>query len=188
MVSRETSPCLFVSGWGDTGGSQATSTDKLQESVVTIVESSICVERMNQAEDVDGNLILCSASEETGPCKVSYVCHVSCFIFDIQGDSGGPLTTVNDDGAHTLVGIVSKRLSQTCSQGGFSVFTNVASFLPWIETMIKENGGMASCSFNVSAPPTPGNWTIKVNQKEARQACLCQEHPWSKLLRLVFWF
>ena len=94
---------------------------------------------MNQAEDVDGNLILCSASEETGPCKVGYVCHVSCFIFDIQGDSGGPLTTVNEKGGHTLVGIVSKRLGQTCGQGGFSVFTNVASFLPWIEKTIKEN-------------------------------------------------
>ena len=146
------------------------------------------MESINQAEDVDQNLILCSASEETGPCKVGYVCHVSCFIFDIQGDSGGPLTTVNKEGAHTLVGIVSKRLGQKCGQGGFSVFTNVGSFLPWIEKTIKENGGMVSCSFNFSAPPTPGNCTNKVNQKEARQACLRQEPPWSQLLRPVFWF
>merc|ERR1719167_258844 len=96
---------------------------------------------MEQLEDADENLVLCSASEDTGPCK---------------GDSGGPLTTVNKEGAHTLVGIVSKRLGQTCGQGGFSVFTNVGSFLPWIESTIKENGGMASCSFNFSAPPTPG--------------------------------
>ena len=74
-----------------------------------------------------------------------------------QGDSGGPLTTTTEEGAaHVLVGIVSKRLGESCSQQDFTVFTNVSALLPWIESSIKENGGMASCGFNFSALPVLG--------------------------------
>ena len=74
-----------------------------------------------------------------------------------QGDSGGPLT-VNQKGAHFLVGIVSRRLGleDACSEQDYAVFTNVSALLPWIRSSIEENGGMASCSFNISAPPTLG--------------------------------
>ena len=73
-----------------------------------------------------------------------------------QGDSGGPLTVVNDEDRHILVGIVSKRLGESCSQQDYAVFTSVAALLPWIESSIKENGGMASCTFNFSTPPALG--------------------------------
>ena len=73
-----------------------------------------------------------------------------------QGDSGGPLTIVDGEGVHILVGIISKRLGETCSEQDFAVFTSVSAFLPWIKSSIKENGGMASCSFNFSAPPSLG--------------------------------
>ena len=73
-----------------------------------------------------------------------------------KGDSGGPLTTVNEEGAHILVGIVSKRLGGACNQKDYAVFTNVSALLPWVEFSIKEYGGMASCSFNFSALPTVG--------------------------------
>ena len=80
----------------------------------------------------------------------------------LQGDSGGPLTVVKE-GAHILVGIVSKRLGENCSQQNFSVFTSVSGLRPWIESSIKENGGMASCSFNFSALPTLGIFIINVS-------------------------
>ena len=73
-----------------------------------------------------------------------------------QGDSGGPLTTTNEEGAHILVGIVSKRLGESCSQQDYTVFTSVSALLPWVESSIKENGGMASCGFNFSTLPTLG--------------------------------
>ena len=73
-----------------------------------------------------------------------------------QGDSGGPLTIVNEEGAHVLVGIVSKKLGESCNQQDYALYTSVFAFLPWIESSIKENGGMTSCSFNFSAPPTLG--------------------------------
>ena len=84
---------------------------------------------------------------------------VSIFFFS-QGDSGGPLTVVNKDGAHVLIGIVSARTGGTCARQEFATFTSVSYLLPWVESSIKENGGMASCSFNISAPPILGRSII----------------------------
>ena len=58
--------CYPVPGWGDTGV-QDTSTDKLQETVVPIVDPSSC------GEDVDEDLIVCAGGLGVGkgPCKVS---------------------------------------------------------------------------------------------------------------------
>ena len=74
----------------------------------------------------------------------------------LKGDSGGPLTVVDEEGTHVLVGIVSKRLGESCDHQDYAVFTSVSAYLPWIESSIKENGGMASCTFYFSAPPTLG--------------------------------
>ena len=60
---------VFFSGWGDTGV-QETSTDKLQETVIPIVQSSTCMEIMNQAEGAE-NLIVCAGGGRSGPCKVN---------------------------------------------------------------------------------------------------------------------
>ena len=76
-----------------------------------------------------------------------------------QGDSGGPLT-VKREGGPILVGLISKRLGESCSQQDFAVYTNVSGFLAWIESKIKENGGMASCGFKFSALPTLGNLIV----------------------------
>ena len=93
-------------------------------------------------------------------------------IYVLQGDSGGPLTVEGDDGAHTLVGIVSYKVDNgngyVCGEQGYDVYTSVAAFLPWIELTIKENGGMASCGFNISAPPTLG----KVQKPSAKNIFL----------------
>ena len=63
----------FVSGWGDTGV-QETSTDKLQETVVPIVQTSNCMERMSQTEGVRDDLLVCAGgSDGGGPCKVNLV-------------------------------------------------------------------------------------------------------------------
>ena len=74
-----------------------------------------------------------------------------------QGDSGGPLTAMEGD-AHVLIGIVSKKHpGTTCSdQEQPAVFTSVSALLPWVEEAIKENGGMISCGFKVTAAPTLG--------------------------------
>ena len=62
-----------IPGWGDTGlqetGLYETSTDKLQETEVPIVETSNC------GEDVDGDLIVCAGGNGTGPCQVTHQRH-----------------------------------------------------------------------------------------------------------------
>ena len=50
-----------------------TSTEKLHETVVPIVESSNCLERMDEMEGVDENLIVCAGGDAAGPCKVGHL-------------------------------------------------------------------------------------------------------------------
>ena len=59
---------LSIPGWGD-AGLEDTSTDKLQETEVPIVETSKC------GEGVDGDLIICAGGNGTGPCKVTHHRH-----------------------------------------------------------------------------------------------------------------
>lgn len=55
----------------------------------------------------------------------------------LQGDSGGPLTVEDDDGHPILVGIVSHRYSDLCSQSKAHVCTRITSFLPWIAAVTR---------------------------------------------------
>ena len=97
---------------------------------------------------------------------------------------------MNGDGAHVLVGIVNKRLGESCSQQDYAVFTSVSTLLPWIESSIKENGGMASCGFTFSAPPTLGipimSKCLYVQGSTNKAHLNPQEHHRSLPLRLVF--
>ena len=112
---------------------------------------------------------------------------------------------MNEEGTHKLVGIVSKRLGESCSQQEYAVFTSVSALLPWIESSIKENGGMASCSFNFSAPPTlgillqippihvritfrhtlPNKKNHQYHKSKEQDKDHIKEHHWSLYLRLV---
>ena len=60
---------ILITGWGNIGVHEI-STDELQETEVPIVQSSNCMERMNQTEPVDKNLIVCAGGAGGGPCKV----------------------------------------------------------------------------------------------------------------------
>ena len=95
---------------------------------------------------------------------------------------------MNGDGAHVLVGIVNKRLGESCSQQDYAVFTSVSALLPWIESSIKENGGMASCGFTFSAPPTLGipimSKCLFVQGSTNKAHLNPQEHHWSLPLHL----
>ena len=89
---------------------------------------------------------------------VIFFCILYYITYLLQGDSGGPLT-VEVDGTHTLVGIVSRKLdlsNSVCDSSGHDIYTNVLAFLSWITKTIKEIGGMASCGFKITAPPSIG--------------------------------
>ena len=75
---------LSISGWGDTGV-QETSTDKLQETEVPIVQSSNCMERMNQTEGVNEDLLVCAGGDGSGgPCKVKTNLKVSIVLNNLN--------------------------------------------------------------------------------------------------------
>ena len=58
---------------------------------------------------------------------------------------------MNKEGSHVLVGIVSQRLGESCNQQDYS--TSVSALNQWIESSIKENGGMASCGLLCNKKP-----------------------------------
>ena len=60
---------------------------------------------------------------------------------------------MNKEGSHVLVGIVSQRLGESCNQQDYSMFTSVSALKQWIESSIKENGGMASCGLLCNKKP-----------------------------------
>merc|ERR1712210_156254 len=62
-----------------------------------------------------------------------------------QGDSGGPFTVEEEDGRHTLVGLVS--WTAGCAREGLpSVYSSVSAHREWIETSIQSNGGGNFCN------------------------------------------
>ena len=65
------------------------------------------------------------------------------------------------NGAHVLIGIVSKRLGSTCGEQDLSIYTSVSFLMSWIEAKIKENGGMASCDLSFKDQPSLGGYHNK---------------------------
>ena len=68
-LNKSVLPASKYLGWGDTG-IQETSTDKLRETLIPIVPSTKCLEKMAQTESIDENLIVCAGGIAKGPCKV----------------------------------------------------------------------------------------------------------------------
>ncbi len=61
-----------------------------------------------------------------------------------NGDSGGPLVVPLQDGSYIQAGVVSWGLSATSGKGcdetaTFSAYTNIASFVPWLNEVIETN-------------------------------------------------
>ena len=96
---------------------------------------------------------------------------------------------MNEEGAHILVGIVSSK--DTCREQDYAVFTNVSTLLPWIESSIKTNGGMTSCSYNIYAPPILGmlaSGIYLLYLKSVKIIHFVQENHWSLPLPCLVFF
>ena len=84
---------------------------------------------------------------------------------------------MEEDGVHTLAGVISHGLSEIsevkvsvkkfiidhCQQVEMiipkdlpDVYTRLSSFLPWINATILSNGGLASCDYSLIALPVQG--------------------------------
>ena len=77
------SPSVSILGWGYSF--EGTSPDKLQETIVPIVQTSYCLEGMNQTEGVDEHLIVCTEGGVSGgPCQVV----TKLLLYDKESDEG----------------------------------------------------------------------------------------------------
>ena len=128
--------------------------------------------------------MLCAGREGGNTAKVNshYIfgilkpMNLQLILFYCQGDSGGPLT-VEEDGVHTLAGVISHGLSEIsevkvivkkliidhCQQVKTiiskdlpDVYSRLSYYIPWINTTILANGGLASCDYSLIAQPTLG--------------------------------
>ncbi|XP_055843977.1 brachyurin-like [Episyrphus balteatus] len=103
----------IASGWGRTGDSATSSTDKLQWVQVPIMDNSDCLTYFGGSVR-DTNICINTAGHKS-----------TC-----NGDSGGPLVLA--DNSNTIIGLTSFGVKYGCEVGWPSVFTRVTSYLSWI--------------------------------------------------------
>jgi len=112
----------YVSGWGQTSGTQRGGSLKLKRAKFRLLRNSMCIDfwsneiPRSQAISLIGDNEVCSQSTKSSPCF---------------GDSGGPLTC-----GKYLVGVVSWG-SPTCKLGVPAVYSRVSSYRTWIEQKLK---------------------------------------------------
>ncbi|CAO1432824.1 unnamed protein product [Diamesa tonsa] len=106
-----------VSGFGRYSDKSKESSPTLMWVELSIVANSICEKTYGQENQFKSKICVKSKDRKSA-CK---------------GDSGGPLAVLRSDGTPVLIGIVSHGYSVFCELGYPGVFTDVHSFLDWIE-------------------------------------------------------
>ncbi|XP_074507161.1 chymotrypsin-like elastase family member 3B [Sebastes fasciatus] len=114
-------PC-YVTGWGRlySGGPRAT---LLQQVLLPVVDHTICSQRDWWSSSVKTTMV-CAGGESKSAC---------------HGDLGGPLNCEGRDGKWYVQGVASFVNGMGCNYPRKpTVFTRVATFIPWIsETMVQ---------------------------------------------------
>nr|XP_002127039.1 uncharacterized protein LOC100176526 [Ciona intestinalis] len=119
-----------VSGWGVTNESLGQSSAAANLMWVTLPTKSnkYCKSRYNKRTELFIDDIMICAGLKTGGSD-------AC-----TGDSGGPYVCRNSEGKYAVVGVVSFGIG--CARAKYpGVYTNVAHFIPWINSNINANGG-----------------------------------------------
>ena len=112
----------MTSGWGALKESSYTLPNMLQKVSVPLVSTEKC----NAADAYKGKIkesMICAGLKQGGKD--------SC-----QGDSGGPLVTMNEDGSHTLIGVVS--WGEGCARANkYGVYSKVNYAFEWIQSKMQ---------------------------------------------------
>ncbi|XP_055389933.1 uncharacterized protein LOC129618930 [Condylostylus longicornis] len=115
---------LTIAGWGTTNISTRAKSDFLQKATVRTVPFEKCstISALTNDRRLLRGLLnsqLCANDDTADTC---------------QGDSGGPLLIANDERVSTIIGITSFGIS--CATEIPGVYTRVASYLDWIESIV----------------------------------------------------
>jgi len=121
-LSDENQIMATTAGWGTLKEGSSSLPALLQRVSVPLVSTEAC----NAAEAYNGDILdsmICAGYKQGGKD--------SC-----QGDSGGPLITVNENGQHTLIGVVS--WGQGCARANkYGVYSKVSAAVSWINSKIQ---------------------------------------------------
>eukprot|EP00111_Clytia_hemisphaerica_P009324 TCONS_00027370-protein len=119
----------YVTGWGRSSVYSNKMSNSLQQTRLTTLSHSECVNKNNQLLPVS-NQMFCAA-QINPQLQANSACH---------GDSGGPLMCKETDGSWTLNGLVSWGSAKCDTQDGYTVFVKVSKFIRW--TVGKQIAGM----------------------------------------------
>ncbi|KAG1694125.1 Serine proteinase stubble [Nymphon striatum] len=120
-----TNDSAVITGWGRIKHGVPTRTHILQEATVKVVANENCQKWFKEAgrsEKIYNNEMICAGYKNGGvdACQVTIK----------FGDSGGPLT-LNKNGLHTLIGLVSWGVG--CGKANLpGIYTNIANYVTWI--------------------------------------------------------
>lgn len=113
---------VTVTGWGYTvADTRGSSPSGLLAAVLRLIPAAACT-ITGTNRPIDPAQHLCAGPND--PARPADSC---------QGDSGGPLTWQGPGRRSYLVGLVSWGPAKTCGGGSPGIYTNVASYLDWIE-------------------------------------------------------
>ncbi|XP_014781253.2 chymotrypsinogen A [Octopus bimaculoides] len=111
----------WISGWGATRGTG--SNRQLRELNVTLLNPNFCQNLWHGT--IRPPLHICVNFGIKGACS---------------GDSGGPLSCVRKSDGRFIVAGVTSWGDRSCQRYGFpSIYTNIKTFVPWIQNVIKAN-------------------------------------------------
>lgn len=112
----------MTAGWGAIKEGSYSLPSMLQKVMVPLVSTKACNAKEAYNGDIKDSMI-CAGYKQGGKD--------SC-----QGDSGGPLSVINENGTHTLVGVVS--WGEGCARANkYGVYSKVSSAIDWVKSKIQ---------------------------------------------------
>lgn len=122
QIDDATQMMSMTAGWGATKEGSYTLPNMLQKVMVPLVSQTACNDKSAYNGDITDTMI-CAGLKQGGKD--------SC-----QGDSGGPLVTIDENGKHTLIGVVS--WGEGCARPNkYGVYSKVNAAIDWIKAKMQ---------------------------------------------------
>ncbi|CAL4098758.1 unnamed protein product, partial [Meganyctiphanes norvegica] len=158
-----------IAGWGNINATYKAPT--LHTAYVRILLSADCESKWREHNSVLYDSVIKSSYQQGLTSQV--LCAGREGVDACMGDSGGPMTYQNSDGLQNVIGIIGKRVEcvETPLHPGF--YTNIASYIDWIQ----DNTGLNRASATSTMPQPSPQHQPTVNAPTRRPVVENNEHP-----------